>query len=392
MSITSIQLGELIGHGSYGSVYKCVDNYQNILAVKCININDDGIMYLMELSLMASLNHPNLNKTIQIYVSDNKIYLIQELAICDLYRWRKSSIPSTEQLHSWSYQLIRAVEYLHDHHLIHGDIKATNILLYPNDYIKLTDFTLTTHQDWPKNNTICTCTHRPLEVWLRRGWDEKVDIWALGCSLFEISYGNSLFPQQNSDDSYINAILDWATKGPIFDIITKSLCSYKDVLYKSFVLPESFDLNLPLNQLIIHMLSPDINMRPSIKQCLSIESIKSNPNNPNFPIEDNFILKKNKILASIRGYVEKWGIRRDMEQIVKMSFNLYKRLRGIRNLAYHYKIIGVIWISYKLIFRQILDPSVINITIGQINNIERLICYHLGYRIYDVNVDIDVNI
>ena len=49
-------------------------------------------------------------------------------------------------------------------------------------------------------------TYRAPEVFRLEDWDEKVDIWALGCTMYEILYGQQLFPTQSSDSDYLDAI------------------------------------------------------------------------------------------------------------------------------------------------------------------------------------------
>src|SRR5437016_6097229 len=132
---------EKLGHGGFGSVYKRGDD-----AVKCIELEDDGIPHLMEPSIMASIAHPCLADASHISVGSGHLYIEQRLALSDGSRWTKKHrgghLLSINQLREWSYCLVQAVLCLHRASIIHCDIKASNVLLFENNNVKLADFSL----------------------------------------------------------------------------------------------------------------------------------------------------------------------------------------------------------------------------------------------------------
>ena len=212
--IQQFSLEKKIAQGGYGSVYSCKINNKNVeFAVKCIDTNITGVPCLMEASIMTTLDHPYINKAIHVYAEPKKMYIIQEIAYSDLKSFCVANRNiSKKQYIIWFNMLLQSVNILHKNDIIHGDIKANNVLIYSDNNIRITDFTLSTMNTWERKRSLFTVTHRPYECWNKKS-DKKSDIWALGCTFYEILTGHSLFYAQKKESS-INAILYWARNGP----------------------------------------------------------------------------------------------------------------------------------------------------------------------------------
>lgn len=395
----SIKLQGEIGKGGYGTVFKCVDNMGNLMAVKCMDVGKGGIPCLMETSIMSIIQHPYINTAIEIYPTNNKLYIIQDIAESDLQDWRQKNVPTEEQIKKWSYHLIQAIACLHKQDIIHGDIKASNLLLYKTDTIKLSDFTLSTKVGWNNSYEVCTCTHRPLEVWLNRSWDKSVDIWALGCTLFEIVYGHTLFPDQirrstkikqseteeyvktTFDSKFINAILDWTYKGPINQ---SNNISYRDTPYLTFNLPNSFRLDKDINRLIVSMLQTDPLKRPTAEQLLEDTYFNGWTGTKysfiNTPCSNITSTVSSRIDAKIYKYIKNNHLRCTISQMVKQ---LYSKITGLVNMSDSVKLIACIWIVYKLVNRIHINVENVEIDQSIIIDTESQICKYLSFRLYD---------
>lgn len=211
-----LSIESLIGEGGFGKVYKCKNSDGNIYAVKKILTKKSGISCLMEASMFASYDHPYINKAIAINATNEGLYIMQNIAICDLYSWRRGKYFNILLLDSILYKIIKAISYLHSLGIIHGDIKSENVLYYGSDNVKLSDFSLCSYAKWKSNIRPCTASHRPIEVWkdTKPDWNEKIDIWSYGCLMYDLKFGIGLFPAQSEKDThyrrrYINCILDW---------------------------------------------------------------------------------------------------------------------------------------------------------------------------------------
>ncbi|XP_015786680.1 serine/threonine-protein kinase Doa isoform X3 [Tetranychus urticae] len=121
-----------------------------------------------------------------------------------------------DQVRHIGYQLCYSVKFLHDNHLTHTDLKPENILFIDSDFdvvyvskkskekkkdvkrvkntdIKLIDFGSATFDDEHHSTIVSTRHYRAPEVILELGWTQPCDVWSIGCILFELYLGITLF-------------------------------------------------------------------------------------------------------------------------------------------------------------------------------------------------------
>jgi len=182
-------LGEFIARGSDGDVYLLEKN-------KIIKfLKKDKINYL-ELFIFRHFDFPHLNKALQIEIGVNNLKIVQEKAECDLAKFINKDFKKFKYFEKIDYikQLIKGVYFLNSHNIIHGDIKPHNILVYDN-VLKLNDFGMSKicqkklNVSMKKNYTIL---YRPPEC-VHDKYCLKSDVWALGCTIYEIYYGKPYF-------------------------------------------------------------------------------------------------------------------------------------------------------------------------------------------------------
>ena len=207
--------GKLLGKGAFGNVYESKNPiFDNKIAMKIIdknkiNINDinneiqneEKEDMKSEINILKKLSHPNIVRIFEFYETDNYFYIITEF--CkegELSNYLNKNILSEAQLCVIFYQVFSGLIYLHQNHIIHGDLKPQNILIssiesnseYNEKYawIKIIDFG--TAKIFKKtiikgDDIVGTLYYIAPEVFSSNydNYDEKSDIWSVGIILYK---------------------------------------------------------------------------------------------------------------------------------------------------------------------------------------------------------------
>ena len=140
--------GELIGRGSYGSVYLAnnLDTLE-IMAVKQIDLQKNQSQsfiktVLNEINLMSGLKHENIVRYIGAEKSKSTLNIFLEFvpggSLSDVIKKIKKL--TEPQIRKITRQILFGLKYLHDKNIVHRDLKCGNILITTNSIIKLADF------------------------------------------------------------------------------------------------------------------------------------------------------------------------------------------------------------------------------------------------------------
>ena len=188
-----------LGKGSFGIVYKVKRKQDNkIYALKRVESSQDN---LNEVRLLASLNHPNIIKfydAFPFYKSGTRIInlsIIMEYAgggdltkLINSYKLKQKYI-SEKRIWKYTYQISSALEHLHRHDILHRDLKAANCFLTNDDNIKLGDMNISKviKNGQLAHTKIGTPYYMSPEIWNNTPYNEKCDIWALGCLIYELA-------------------------------------------------------------------------------------------------------------------------------------------------------------------------------------------------------------
>ena len=195
-----------ISEGVCGDVVKGKNKLNgNIVALKRIKIlyKEEGFPSnsFKEINYLRKLNHPNIIKLIDVVREDIDVYLVFEYFEFDLYGLLygdRNYNFNLDQIKFLCKQLLSGIQEIHKNNIIHRDLKPANILISKNNVLKIIDFGIACEK--PKNisknqtNKVITIWYRPPELLLgSTKYGFEVDIWSVGCIIFEMITKNVLF-------------------------------------------------------------------------------------------------------------------------------------------------------------------------------------------------------
>ena len=413
----------LIGRGTFGSVVSASnrDHHRYALKIICNTSPSDESPYstqeqklkkkkgkgtplrlLLEPIIMMSIRHPHLMPAEHIIANSSSMIIVMPCARGTLLC---RDVMEFSRLQRWSVELISAIAVLHQHHIIHGDVKPANILLLTDDHIALTDVGLSIIKEHPRedfSHRIGTHTYRAPESLLKERWTEQIDSWALGCTLYEMAYGQVLFPSQrdwdasvdidattvknNNNHRGINAIVDWCNLHSYYTSDSPLRISKNHYPYHSIKLHSKWDdpSMTVFNDLLIKLLHPEPNRRLSVTDVLKhhwvtdVTTVTPLPAHTTLhlaPVNDlpditrltNLLLGYFTIPAHISGSTT--FFQRTAELYRRVSLNSYDQLLLM---------LGCGWIIAKIYYHRIL-PAKVGEHLPELIAAELAILNNLGY-------------
>jgi len=205
-------------------------------------LNEEHKGELIKKSNMQKIaSHPSIVKLYCSFHDDKFVYHIMEyLPGGDLFEM-VSTIGALPESMAKRYisQLILAVEFLHNHHILHNDIKLENLLLNNVETVKLTDFGLASYETDERSVAINgTPEYMSPEIILRKPHGKGADWWSVGICIFEMLTGHLPFDMNDSDSTMV---------------------TFKKILQSELIIPDT--INPLAADLILHLLTVDYQKR-----------------------------------------------------------------------------------------------------------------------------------
>jgi len=198
---------EILGQGGFGSAYKVLNkDNNNIYVIKKILINnveeEEKIKIKNEATILESLNNPYIVKYYESFSDENSFNIVMEY--CNGLDLRKFINNHKEKKKSIEKELIfqiisdicLGIKEIHKNKLIHRDLKPDNLFIGSDLKIKIGDFgiskQLNNYNEYAKSQ-VGTIRYMAPEIINGEKYNNKVDIWSLGCIIYELCTLNLCF-------------------------------------------------------------------------------------------------------------------------------------------------------------------------------------------------------
>ena len=200
------ELIEIIGQGMYGKVYKAMNKLESkYYAIKALNFKNistkERSLIETEINLLQELKHPNIVLYKDSFIDkNNNLNIIT--TFCeggDMYRKifkEKNTYFEENIIINWLIQLLLGLSYIHDKKIVHRDIKTKNIFIKNNLTVKIGDFGIAKILNSTSSYAhtfIGTPYYISPELCKDQPYNDKSDVWSLGCVLYELCTLNHPF-------------------------------------------------------------------------------------------------------------------------------------------------------------------------------------------------------
>ncbi|KKF94335.1 Serine/threonine-protein kinase ppk23 [Ceratocystis platani] len=194
-----------IAEGTYGRVWRAeCKQTGNVFAVKQLKSEDSGnkrvlpLTGLREIQILRDCDHRNIVKIVDVIVKNTTppietVSLVLDFIEHDI-RTLLCSMPEPflgSEVKTLLHQLVSGVAYLHDHWILHRDLKTSNLLLTNRGVLKIADFGMARYVGDPPpadlTQVVVTLWYRAPELLLgATSYDGAVDMWSIGCIFAEL--------------------------------------------------------------------------------------------------------------------------------------------------------------------------------------------------------------
>lgn len=193
------ELEKTIGKGNF-AVVRLANHVitKTKVAIKIIDkthLDEENLKKIFrEVQIMKLLHHPHIIRLYQVMETEKMIYLVTEYADKgEIFDYLVATGPMPEDIARRKFkQIVSAVHYCHERHVVHRDLKAENLLLDSEMNIKIADFGFSNHFE-PGKKLSTWCGSPPYaapELFEGKQYDgPKADIWSMGVVLYVLVCG-----------------------------------------------------------------------------------------------------------------------------------------------------------------------------------------------------------
>uniref|UniRef100_A0A8C3SE32 non-specific serine/threonine protein kinase n=1 Tax=Chelydra serpentina TaxID=8475 RepID=A0A8C3SE32_CHESE len=188
---------KVLGEGSFGRAllvfHKSSDQKYAMKEIRLPKSPSDLQNSRKEAILLAKMKHPNIVAYKESFEADGHLYIVMEYCddgdLMQKIKYQRGKLFPEDTILHWFVQMCLGVKHIHDRRVLHRDIKSKNIFLTQNGKVKLGDFgsaRLLTNPMAYACTYVGTPYYVPPEIWENLPYNNKSDIWSLGCILYEL--------------------------------------------------------------------------------------------------------------------------------------------------------------------------------------------------------------
>ncbi len=211
--IEGFRILSCIGRGGMSVVYRAQDEATGtpvalkMMSYRLIYDPDAVARFRQESEILKQIRHENVARLERLFPAYHTYFLVMELCEgVDLHHLvhGHGALPEST-VRPILGQLARALGHIHSHGLVHRDLKPANVMITPDGQVKLMDFGLAIPVVLPEDERTLAPERQALgtpafmapEQWSHRPVTPKTDIYALGCVIYELLTGQTLFQSKD---------------------------------------------------------------------------------------------------------------------------------------------------------------------------------------------------
>lgn len=187
----------VIGQGSFGRALLVLqESSSQTFAMKEIRLLksfSDTQNSRKEAVLLAKMKHPNIVAFKESFEAEGHLYIVMEYCdggdLMQRIKQQKGKLFPEDTILNWFIQICLGVNHIHKRRVLHRDIKSKNVFLTHSGKVKLGDFGSARLLSSPMAfacTYVGTPYYVPPEIWENLPYNNKSDIWSLGCILYEL--------------------------------------------------------------------------------------------------------------------------------------------------------------------------------------------------------------